>query len=96
MNLTVADAPGRMRYEIRADGQLAGFAAYRRSGDNVTFTHTEVDAAYEGRGVGGALARGALDDVRRAGGTVTPMCPFIRGWVDKHPDYLGLVRPGGA
>jgi predicted GNAT family acetyltransferase len=90
--VTVTNHPEARRYEARIDGALAGFAAYRIHGDRIVFTHTEVDDAYEGRGVGGALARGALDDVR-AGGQykVTALCPFISAWIQRHPDYQDLL-----
>ena len=56
------------------------------------FTHTEVEDRFEGQGVGSALARFALDDVRAAGTRkVLPLCPFIKGWIEKHPDYADLV-----
>jgi len=88
----VTDNPGRSRFEARVDGELAGFAAYEPTDDLIIFTHTEVFDAFEGQGVGSALARGALDAVR-AGGTrkVLPRCPFIRAWIEKHPDYQDLV-----
>jgi predicted GNAT family acetyltransferase len=54
------------------------------------FVHTEVEDKFEGHGVGGALARGALDDVRARGFKVTPLCPFIAGWMKKHPEYEDL------
>ncbi len=79
------------RYEAWVDGDLAGFAAYQRDGQRVVFTHTEVDDAFEGRGVGSALARDALDDVRASGRSAVPQCPFIRSWIDRHPDYADLV-----
>ena len=85
------DNAEQQRYEARVDGELAGFAAYRVQGDRVVFTHTEVDDAYEGQGVGSALARSALDDVRATGRNAVPLCPFIRDWIDKHPDYADLV-----
>ncbi|MEO5711469.1 MAG: GNAT family N-acetyltransferase [Nocardioidaceae bacterium] len=89
---TVADHPGLHRYEVRdADGTVVGFAAYRRDGDVVVFTHTEVDDAQEGKGVGSRLVRGALDDVRAAGLTLRPLCPFVKAYVDRHPEYAGLV-----
>lgn len=87
----VHDAPAAERYEASVGGELAGFAAYRLSSSTITFTHTEVEQAREGQGVGGALARGALDDVRARGLQVRPLCPFIRGWIDRHPDYADLV-----
>ena len=80
-------------YEATIDGERAGFAAYELRGDDtIVFTHTEVDPAYEGHGVGGRLARTALDDVRDEGTrSVVPACPFIKAWIDKHPGYAALV-----
>lgn len=92
MTVTVGDTPDRHRYEARLDGDLAGFAEYRRAGRLLVLPHTEVDAAHEGRGVGSALARAALDDARRRGVPVLPLCPFIRGWIERHPDYGDLVH----
>jgi predicted GNAT family acetyltransferase len=92
MDVRVTDRPDRSRFEAHVDGELAGFAAYVAADDLIMFTHTDVFDAFEGRGVGSALARGALDAVR-ADGTrkVLPRCPFIRGWIEKHPDYQDLV-----
>jgi uncharacterized protein len=90
-SVEVVDNPAQGRYEVRVDGALAGFAAYRDEGDRLVFTHTEVDDAYEGQGLGGRLAAGALDDVRRRGLLVVPRCPFIRAWIERHPDYADLV-----
>jgi uncharacterized protein len=80
------------RYEAHVDGELAGFAVFRMRGDRIVFTHTEVDDRFEGQGVGSKLARHALDDVRERGSLrVVPQCPFIRSWIEKHPDYADLV-----
>ncbi|WP_395691726.1 GNAT family N-acetyltransferase [Nocardioides sp.] len=80
------------RYEARIDGELAGFAQYQLTDELVVFTHTEVDERFEGRGVGSAIARYALDDVRRGGSRrVLPLCPFIKAWIGKHPDYADLL-----
>lgn len=91
-DVQVTDNPGGSRFEAHVDGELAGFAAYQAATDLIMFTHTKVFDAYEGQGVGSALARGALDAVR-ADGTrkVLPRCPFIRGWIEEHPDYQDLV-----
>lgn len=91
-DVTVTDNPDESRYEAHLDGGLAGFAAYELGEDRIVFTHTEVDPAFEGKGVGSALARAALDHVRETGGLhVVPKCPFIKGWIDKHPAYRDLV-----
>jgi predicted GNAT family acetyltransferase len=91
MEPTVTDAPDRSRYEIRDGDRLLGLAAYRRRGDQVVFTHTEVDDDEEHSGLGGRLVRAALDDVRQRGGTVVPQCSFVAGWIQRHPDYQDLV-----
>ena len=93
--VTVAVNEAASRYEITVgDGEPAGFAEYRLGADGegtITFTHTVIDDAFEGRGLGGRLARGALDDVRSRGLRVVARCEFIRGWIEKHPDYADLL-----
>jgi uncharacterized protein len=90
--IEVVDHPEAHRYEARdRDGTVLGFSQYRLLGDVVVFTHTEVDEAQEGRGVGSRLVRGALDDVRAGGRRIRPLCPFVRGYVDRHPKYADLV-----
>src|SRR5215210_2902297 len=90
-DIRVQDNPDRQRYEIHYDGEVAGFVDYQRHGDRTELVHTEIDDAYEGKGLGSKLARGALDAVRAAGGTVTPTCSFIKGYIDKHEEYADLV-----
>jgi uncharacterized protein len=91
-DVEVTDNPSEQRYEARVGGELAGAAYYQLADDLIAFTHTEVDDAYEGQGVGSSLARGALDDVRADGRRqVVPRCSFIKGWIDRHPDYQDLV-----
>jgi predicted GNAT family acetyltransferase len=90
-DVEVRDNPAESRVEGRVDGELAGFAAYNDRDGARVFTHTEVDPAYAGQGVGGAIARGALDGARASGLSVVPRCPFIKGWIERHPDYADLV-----
>ncbi len=78
-------------YEITVDGTHAGLAAFVERDGATVFTHTEVDEAFGGQGIGGQLARAALDDVRARGSKVVPLCPFIKSWIDNHPDYQDLV-----
>jgi uncharacterized protein len=82
------------RYEAHVDRALAGFAEYQLSDDVITFTHTEVRPEFEGQGIGSALARFALDDVRADGELqVVARCPFIKRWIRLHPDYRPLLAP---
>lgn len=92
MTTEVRDNPDQHRYEVTEDGMLAGFAEYRLRDGAVVFTHTEIGDAFEGQGIGGRLARGALDDVRARGLSAVPQCPFIKGWIERHPDYADLVE----
>jgi predicted GNAT family acetyltransferase len=78
-------------YEITVDGKHAGLAAFTERPDAVVFTHTEIADGFEGKGIGSQLAQAALDDVRRRGLSAVPHCPFIKGWIDRHPDYRDLV-----
>ena len=57
----------------------------------MVFTHTEVDSDSGHSGLGGTLVRAALDDVRSKGGTVVPRCSFVRGWIERHPEYRDMV-----
>ena len=91
MEPTVKDAPEANRYEIRDGEQLLGHADYERRGDTVVFTHTEVDPDAGQSGLGSTLVRAALDDVRSRGGSVVPRCSFVRGWIERHPEYADLV-----
>ena len=91
----VQDNPEESRYDVLVDGRLAGFAQYRLGGGRITMYHTEIEPEYEGRGLGDELAREALDDVRRRGLVLVPLCPFIAAYIRRHPDdYLDLVAPG--
>ena len=81
------------RYEALVDGALAGFAEYTLTSQTITFTHTVVDDDYEGQGVGSALAQAVLDDaIRRGDRRIKVVCPFIRAWIERHPDYQHLLE----
>ncbi|GGV42802.1 N-acetyltransferase [Actinomadura cremea] len=93
MAVEVSDVPEAKRYEARVDGEpeVAGVAEYIRTTELVAFVHTEVAPEYEGRGVGSALVRTALDEARAAGLGVLPTCPFFAGWIARHPEYRDLL-----
>jgi len=91
MELTVTDRSDAGRYEVSAGDRVLGLAAYQRRGEQIVFTHTEVDPDAGGSGIGSTLVRGALDDVRARELRAVPLCPFVRAWIDRHPDYADLV-----
>jgi predicted GNAT family acetyltransferase len=89
--LTVVNNPGQSRYEGRVDGTVAGFVRYVRHPNHLDLVHTEIAPEFEGRGLGGRLVKGALEDVRAHGGRVVASCPFVAAYLDKHPEYGDLV-----
>ena len=89
----VTDNRERSHYELRVDGQLAGWIVYRGAPDVVTMVHTEIEPEWEGQELGSVIAAGALDDVRARGLKVRPLCPFVAGYIQRHPEYADLVAP---
>ncbi|MBF6211466.1 N-acetyltransferase [Nocardia puris] len=95
---TVARNAEKNRYEIHYGGELAGFTEYIERGQDTDFIHTEIDKAFGGKGLGNILAKQALDDVIARGRTIIAHCPFIKAYLDKHPEYdphvvgKGVVR----
>ncbi len=87
----VADNPAASRYELRVDGELAGFINYHLRGPVISLIHTEIDPRFQGGGLAARLARFSLDDARKRQLTVLPFCPYIQSWLKKHPDYADLV-----
>ena len=80
------------RFEIDLDGEVA-FTEYRHTERGILFPHTLVPVSAEGRGVGGKLARAALDWARSQGQQVLPVCTFIAGFIMRHAEYHDLVHP---
>lgn len=90
--IIVENNPEAHRYEARIDGKVVGFAEYQLTSRLIVFTHTEVEPACERKGVGSALARFALEDVRDDGQRkVLPLCPFIKVWIERHREFTPLV-----
>jgi predicted GNAT family acetyltransferase len=88
----VDDVPERSRYEVKVDGELAGFAEYRRRRGLIAFTHTLIDPRFEGRGLATKMIRVALEQARAQNLAVLPFCPFVRAFIAEHPaDDLDLV-----
>ncbi len=80
------------RFEVRL-GEDVAFAEYRVLSSGILFPHTEVPRAFEGKGVGSALVRTALDWARAEGKLVLPVCPFFAAYIRKHPEWHDIVHP---
>jgi predicted GNAT family acetyltransferase len=73
------------QFEIALD-QGAAFLQYRRMGDTMRLIHTEVPESMRGRGLGSQLARAALDYAHFNQLKVIPICPFVKLYLEKHPE----------
>jgi uncharacterized protein len=91
MELQVTDNPEQEQYEIRADGEIAGFLQYHLRDGVIAFLHTETDRRFRGQGVAGRLIQSSLEAARDRHLAVLPYCPFVRRWLDEHPEYADLV-----
>ncbi|MEU7764119.1 GNAT family N-acetyltransferase [Nocardia sp. NPDC049190] len=95
---TVVRNDEKQRYEVLYNGELAGFAEYEERDDETVFTHTEIDGAFSGKGLGSVLAKGAVEDAITRGRVIRALCPFIKAYLDKHPDHdahvigKGIIR----
>jgi uncharacterized protein len=87
---SVSDNTDRNRFELDVEGHIS-FIDYRRHGNVITMTHAEVPPALNGRGIGSALASGALELVRKRHETVVPQCPFISSYIKRNPAYQPLL-----
>jgi predicted GNAT family acetyltransferase len=91
MSDTVNNNTAKHRFELEVEGHLAA-TYYERSGNVITFVHTEVPPELGGKGVGSALVKGALDQVRAEGLQVVAQCPFVKAWIGKNPAYADLLK----
>jgi predicted GNAT family acetyltransferase len=84
------DASDRI-YQARLDGAVVGTLLYEVEGRRIVLTHTIVEPSVREHGVGTALVRETLDDLRRDGKTVTILCPFVTDFIAHNPGYADLV-----
>lgn len=87
----MADNPEQGQYEIRADGELAGFVQYHLRDGVIAFLHAETDSRFRGHGVASRLVRSSLEAARERHLAVLPYCPYVRQWMTEHPEYTDLV-----
>lgn len=87
------DNTDRKRFETQVNGHTA-FVEYIRAKNAIYLTHTEVPSQLEGQGVGSALIKSALEQIKREGEKVAPLCPFVAAYIKKHRDWIPMVASG--
>jgi predicted GNAT family acetyltransferase len=93
--IAVTDNPAAHQYEARVEGHLARLV-YDLRGDTIYLTHAETHPSISGRGIGSRIVQAALDDARARRLRVVPRCPFVRAYVERHPEYRDLVAGARA
>ena len=93
MEISIVDDADLGRYELHLDGKIAGFLAYERTAEVLSFTDIETDLDRAGQGLGVVLVHKALDAAWTNGMSVLPVSRFVRDFIQRHPRYLKLVPP---
>src|SRR5438093_12473036 len=88
-DVVIRHNPERDRFEVLADGRVIGKAVYKDydGGPQRIFYHTVINEEYGGQGLAGKLATEALDQTIAAGLNIVPVCPYIKKFLTKHPEY---------
>jgi predicted GNAT family acetyltransferase len=86
----VIDNPEKSRFELPVEGDVA-VAYYRRDGDRITLTHTEVPQHLSGQGIGSRLAKGVFEALRTSRSRAVAKCPFMAAYADRHPEYSTVL-----
>jgi predicted GNAT family acetyltransferase len=90
MTPIVTDNQDESRLEIHEEGEVAELV-YRTRAGRLVVVHTEVPVALGSRGLGGKLVLAAIDKAAQDGMTLVPLCPFARGWLERHPAEAARV-----
>ncbi|MBB6612632.1 N-acetyltransferase [Pontibacter sp. Tf4] len=91
MEIEVKDNPAQHRFETTIEGHTA-IIDYKLRPGVITVLHTEVPKELEGRGIAGAMTKFALEQIRERGLQLIPLCPYMRAYLKKHPEYQDLVK----
>lgn len=84
------------RYEYRI-GEHTAYIEYLTSDEKgpLYLTHTNVPSALGGQGIGSALVTDVLRHIEQNGLQIVPICPFIREYIQKHPEWEHLLASPG-
>ena len=91
--IIIQNNEAKSQFEAHVQGHVA-VTEYRIVKNRIIFTHTEVPVGLEGQGIASKLAKTALDYAKQEALEVMPLCPFIAGYIHRHPEYKPLVIPG--
>ena len=76
---------------LLVDGAEVGELDYHASGPHRALPHVGVEPTHRGAGLAAKLTRRALDDARAEGVRVVPICPYVRAYLGRHPEFADVV-----
>ncbi len=88
-NLNIVNNTDENRFEAKIGEKLA-IIEYMRTGNNIIYTHTEVPEEFEGHGIAGKMAHHVMEYAKNEGLKVQPLCPFVKAYVNRHPEYQDI------
>ncbi len=92
MSISILKNDELNRFEIYSDGVLAGFVEFKIENQIISYTHTEIDPEFGGKGLGSQLIKEALDEALEQNLEVAPYCSFVSAYIKKSGEkYLHLV-----
>ncbi|MGH8795058.1 MAG: GNAT family N-acetyltransferase [Stackebrandtia sp.] len=92
MAVKFSDNPDRSRYEAHDDDRLVGYLEYDKHDIYTVFPHTEVEPAYRDQGIAEAMVRHAVEEMRLLGERAYPVCPYVKRWFARHPEYDDVLH----
>lgn len=81
------------QYEFHIAEKVARIE-YIQVKNSIYLTHTEVPVGLEGQGIASSLIKATLEDVKSNNWTLVPLCPFVAGYIKKHPEWKSLLQKG--
>jgi predicted GNAT family acetyltransferase len=91
MELSIRNNTINQHFETELEGESA-YIEYRMHNDAIVLMHTWVPPVLEGRGIAAALAKWALEWVKKHKVPLIVYCPYVTAWMKRHPEYNDLLQ----
>ncbi len=78
------------QYEFHVAGSVAKIE-FNRKENKIYLIHTEVPQELGGKGIASALVKAVLEDIEKKNLTLIPKCPFVAGYLERHPEWKRLT-----
>ncbi|MDR2815723.1 MAG: N-acetyltransferase [Proteiniphilum sp.] len=93
-NYELIDNEDKHQYEFHIDNLTPRIEYIKNNSGEIYLTHTEVPRKLEGKGIGSLLVQKVLEDIGDKGLRLVPLCPFVAGYIQKHPEWRRIILRG--